>query len=172
MSFRRVWIVLLVTGLVVFLCSRFVKNSITETSKSASGTTGAHDEKGKPHSAEEVSSSHKVREREPEKRPGISDMLASFNTPLPGLIEFPQQTLQERILATNALLKKTGIALRFGVDEEQDPSQSLLELQVPALLLENATPRLILLHDVNALKKDFFFNEEEGEVLFRENFGG
>ncbi len=91
---------------------------------------------------------------------------------LPGVTDFPEQTLQERILATNALLKKAGIVLRFGIDEESYPSQSLLEMTVPAFLQENATPNDILHHAHKALKKHYFLSEGDGAVLFQDASGG
>ena len=101
----------------------------------------------------------------------IDEISAAFNVPLPGLTKFPEQTLQERILATNFSLKKAGNVVRFGVDEELYPSQILLERTLPAFSQENATPNDII-RDVQRTLKQNYFPDLRGRVLFQEGSGG
>ncbi|MBK1884033.1 hypothetical protein JIN85_16560 [Luteolibacter pohnpeiensis] len=103
---------------------------------------------------------------------GVDEMLAALNTPLPGLTEFPEQTLQERILATNASLKKAGNFVRFNVDEKMYPSQILLEKTLPAFSQEGATPNDIIHHAQRTLKQHHVLDSDGGRVLFQEGSGG
>jgi hypothetical protein len=165
---RRILLLLLV-GAAVFLRFRS-ENGAPETGNPISEASGARGKNGEPTSAKDVPLIGKVREREPEKEHDLDETNAALNTTLPGLTEFPEQTLQERILATNALLKKAGIRLRFGVDEVLYPSQNLLEMKVPAFSQENATPNDILQHSVKAMNKHYMYTD--GAVLFQDGSGG
>ncbi len=102
----------------------------------------------------------------------VDEMLAALNTPLPGLTKFPEQTLLERILATNFSLKKAGNFVRLGVDEKTHPSETLLERTLPAFSQEDATPNDIIRHALRTLKQHHFLNLDEGRVLFQEGSGG
>lgn len=102
----------------------------------------------------------------------VDEMLAAMKSPLPGLTTFPEQTLQERLLATNFSLKKVGNVVRFGVDEEIYPSQILLETTLPAFSQENATPNDILRHAQRTLKQHHFLDLERGRILIQEGSGG
>ena len=97
-------------------------------------------------------------------------MLDDLKRTLPGLTVFPEQTLNERILAANSQLKKAGISLRFGVDEELYPSQGLLEMRVPAFSQEDATVNDILQNAHKALNQHYMLSD--GRVLFQEGSGG
>ena len=106
------------------------------------------------------------------KAPDVDEMIAALNAPLPGLTKFPEQTLQERILATNLSLKKAGNFVRFGVDEKMYPSQILLERTLPGFSQENATPNDIIRHAQITLKQHHFLDLDGGRVLFQEGSGG
>ncbi len=112
----------------------------------------------------------KTRDRPAEEEPDFGETFDTMRVVIPGLIEFPEQTLQERILAINALLKKHDIALRFGVDEILYPSNHLLDLKVPAFSKDNARPCDILRHDVNAMDKHYFISGDK--VLYQDGSGG
>ena len=171
MPLRRILLVLIVllVGVAVFLRFR-PESGIPETGSPVPGSSEAQGKNSKPASAMDVPLANKVREREPEKEHDLDETFAALNTTLPGLTEFPEQTLQERILATNALLKNAGIRLRFGVDEVLYPSQNLLEMTVPAFSQENATPNDILQHSVKAMNKHYLYSD--GAVLFQDGSGG
>jgi hypothetical protein len=112
----------------------------------------------------------KASSRLPMEEPDYGETLQTLRTVIPGLTDLPEQTLRERILAINAMLKKHDLALRFGVDEILYPSNHLLELKVPAFSKENASPRDILRHDVNAIDKHYFISGYK--VLFQDGSGG
>ena len=113
-----------------------------------------------------------TRKRAKDKPIEVDEMIAALNSPLPGLTKFPEQTLQERILAANASLKKTGSFLRFGVDEKMYPSQILLERTLPAFSQENATPNDIIHHAQITMKQHHLLELGEGKVLFQVGGGG
>lgn len=171
MSIRRIAILLVLAGL--FLVLRFRLGGVDPAKDNAAAGTGERVvliKAGESTEAESTSTNAKSREREPEEKLDVDETLAALKATLPGLTKFPEQTLQERILATNALLKKAGIALRFGVDEKLYPSENLLEMPVPAFSQENATPNDILLNSHRALGKHYFLSE--GAVLFQDASGG
>jgi cytoskeletal protein RodZ len=112
------------------------------------------------------------RERDKDQSIAVDEMIAALNSPLPGLTKFPEQTLQERILAANASLKKAGNVVRFDVDEKMHPSQILLERTLPAFSQENATPNDILRDAQRTLKQHHLLDEDRGRVLFQEGSGG
>jgi hypothetical protein len=114
----------------------------------------------------------RTRERNTEKPLEVDEMLAALNSPLPGLTSFPEQTLQERILATNASLRKAGNVVRFGVDEKMHPSQILLERTLPAFSQVNATPNDILRNAQRTLNQNSLLDLDRGRVLFQEGSGG
>jgi hypothetical protein len=171
MTIRRFWLclVLLLVGLAIFLCVRS-ECRVQKSGDPVAGAGGREGEHGTSAAIKDVPSSRKVRERRPENEQGIDETFAALKATLPGLTEFPEQTLQERILATNAMLKKAGIRLRFGVDEELYPSQNLLDLKVPAFSQENATPNDILQHSHKAMNKGYLLSD--GTVLFQDGSGG
>lgn len=116
--------------------------------------------------------SPRTRKRDEDESIAVDEMIAALNSPLPGLTKFPEQTLQERILAANASLKKTGSFVRFGVDEKMYPSQILLERTLPAFSQENATPNDIIHHAQITLKQHHRLESGEGKVLFQVGGGG
>lgn len=114
----------------------------------------------------------KIREREKNKALEFDEMYAALKKPLPGLTEFPEQTLQERIISANISLKNSSNFIRFGIDEKMHPSQILLDRILPAFSQENATPQDIIRHAQSTLKQHYFYDMEEGKVLFQEGSGG
>jgi hypothetical protein len=116
--------------------------------------------------------SPRIRKRDEDKSIAVDEMIAALNSPLPGLTKFPEQTLQERILATNASLKRAGSFVRLGVDEKMYPSQILLETTLPAFSQEKATPNDIIRHAQLTLKQHHFLDLDRGRVLFQEGSGG
>lgn len=142
-------------------------SGLSQDSPSPQGgaTTHAHVELATQGSA-------RTRERDKDKSTAVDEMIAALNSPLPGLTKFPEQTLQERILAANASLKKAGNVVRFDVDEEMHPSQILLERTLPAFSQENATPNDILRDAQRTLKQHHLLDEDRGRVLFQEGSGG
>jgi hypothetical protein len=114
--------------------------------------------------------STKTSSRLPMEEPDYGKTLETLRTVIPGHTDLPEQSLRERILAINAMLKKHDIALRFGVDEILYPSDHLLELNVPAFSKDNASPRDILRHDVNAMDKHYFISGNK--VLYQDGSGG
>ena len=124
------------------------------------------------HSEPATHGSPRTRERDKDKSIAVDEMIAALNSPLPGLTKFPEQTLQERILATNASLKRAGSFVRFGIDEKMHPSQILLETTLPAFSQEKATPNDIIRHAQRTLKQHHFLDLDRGRVLFQEGSGG
>lgn len=116
--------------------------------------------------------SSRTRERDKDESIAVDEMIAALNSPLPGVTRYPEQTLQERILATNAALKRAGSFVRFGVDEKMHPSQILLERTLPAFSQENATPNDILRHAQGTLKQHDLLDLDRGRILFQEGSGG
>jgi hypothetical protein len=116
--------------------------------------------------------STKTRGRDTDKSLEVDEMIAALNSPLPGLTKFPEQTLQERILASNSSLRKAGNVVRFGIDEKMHPSQILLERTLPAFSQEDATPNDILRHAQRTLKQHHVLDLGKGRVLFQEGSGG
>ncbi|RYD47338.1 MAG: hypothetical protein EOP83_28180 [Verrucomicrobiaceae bacterium] len=172
MTTRRTLVVLmlLLVSAVIFLRFRSETNiqGIGDQAKGANGQAAGAS--GAP-ATKSILSEAKLREREPKKELGIDEMFAGLKVVLPGLTEFPEKTLQERMLATNALLKKTGIKLRLGMDETLHPSPHLLEKNVPAFSQQNATLGDILLQAESALKMSHYLSQD-GSVLLNEGSGG
>ena len=172
MPTRRTLIVLilLLVGAALFL--HFGSQPTTPASGDpTSDTRGQMPGSGKsPDSSDSCTT--KLREREPKKDHGIDEMFAGLREILPGSTEFPEQSLQDRILAINALLKKAGIKPRVDMDEVLYPSPHLLEKNVPAFSQENATLNHILLQAESALKMSHYLNQGEGTVLLNEGSGG
>ncbi|MEK7953961.1 hypothetical protein [Luteolibacter soli] len=172
MSFRRFCILLFVVGLALFLRSVFLQHGVAEVGMPASGASEAHSDEGKTSSTEAVRLKGKLHEREPKKEHGIDEMFAGLREILPGQTEFPEQTLQERILAINALLKKRDIKLRLGMDEVLYPSPHLLDKNVPAFSQEATTLNHILFQAESSLKMTHYLSQDEGAVLLMEGSGG
>lgn len=170
MPTRRILIVfiLLLVGIVIFF--RF--GSETERAgDQAKEVSGEPRTVSGPTESNKITSEAKLREREPKKELSIDEMFGGLNTVLPGLTEFPEQTLQERILVINALLKKSGIKHRLGMDQVIYPSPHLLEKNVPAFSQENATLRDILHQAETALGMSYYLSQD-GSVLLNEGSGG
>lgn len=154
-------------GVVLFL----TRQNPSETSDdSLSPQSGATTHASSEPATHENTARSKTRLRLPQEEPDFGATFENLQVIIPGLTEFPEQTLQERILATNALLKKQGIALRFDVDEILYPSNHLLELKVPAFSRKNARPLDILKHDVSAMDKHYFISGDK--VLYQDASGG
>lgn len=85
----------------------------------------------------------------------IDGTLAQLGTPLPGPVEYPEQTLRERIVAMNNTLKEAGVGqavLRIRVNEQHESKEQLLEMKVPAYSsARGALPGDILKHCCDAL---------------------
>ena len=172
MPTRRIVIVfiLLLVSAAVFL--RF--GSEPETSGNgdqAKGASGEPANVSEPAESNATLSESKLHGREPKKELGIDEMFAGLSVVLPGLTEFPEQTLQERILVINALLKKSGIKHRLGMDQVIYPSPHLLEKNVPAFSQENATLRDMLHQAEIALGMSYYLSQD-GSVLLNEGSGG
>jgi len=173
MPTRRILIVLILLLLGSALFLRFSsETNATASGPPATATTGQMPDAGKSPETSGISSTTKVRERETKKQHGIDEMFAGLRATMPGLTTFPEQTLQERILAINSLLKKADIKLRLGMDEVLYPSPHLLEKNVPAFALENATLNDILLQAESALKMSHYLNQDHGAILLYEGSGG
>lgn len=172
MPIRRILIafILLLFGAALFL--RF--DSETRTSGAANQVKGANGEPANtsgPPESDGILSESKLRDREPKKELGIDEMFAGLSVVLPGLTKFPEQTLQERILMINALLKRNGIKHRLGMDQVIYPSPHLLEKNVPAFSQKNATLRDILHQAEIALGMSYYLSQD-GSVLLNEGSGG
>lgn len=124
------------------------------------------------HLAPATHGSPRTRERGKGQSIAVDEMIAALNSPLPGLTKFPEQTLRERILATNASLERAGSFVRFGVDEKMHPSQILLERTLPAFSQEKATPNDILRDAQRTLKQHHVLDMDRGRVWFQEGSGG
>ncbi len=172
MSKRRIVIIVILLvgglGLLRFMSEPQFHRTLEPSPEASGGQGGA----GRSSDAHGASLRTKTRERKIKKALEVDEMSAALNAPLPGLTEFPEQTLQDRILATNFSLKKAGNVVRFGVDEEMYPSQILLERTLPAFSQENATPNDIIRHAQRTLKQHHFLDLDGGRVLFQEGSGG
>lgn len=167
---RTIFIVILLMGGLRLL--RFIsKPQFHRTVEASPGASRNQSGRRSP-DAHGASLGSKTREREIKKALEVDEMLAALNAPLPGLTKFPEQTLLERILATNISLKKAGNFVRFGVDEKMYPSEILLERTLPAFSQENATPNDIIRHAQHTLKQHHFLDMDGGRVLFQEGSGG
>lgn len=154
-------------GLVLFLNRQ---NPSDGTDDSLSKQGAATDNTTSEPATHGISAQTKTRLRSPKEEPDFGKTLATLRTVIPGLTEFPEQTLGDRIRDTNALLKKHDIALRFGIDEILYPSNHLLDLRLPAFSRQNASPRDILRHDVSAMDKHYFISGDK--VLYQDGSGG
>lgn len=155
-----------VIGIVLFLTRQNPPATSHDLVSPQSGTT-THTNPGPA-----THGSPRTRERDKDPSIAVDEMITALNSPLPGLTKFPEQTLQERILATNASLKRAGSFVRFGVDEKMHPSQILLERTLPAFSQENATPNDILRHAQRTLKQHHLLDLDRGRILFQEGSGG
>ena len=155
--------------IITVLFLRWQDSSLAADSPASHGyeVSDEHSATTQTHSATAESKTH---DRSPEEEHDYGETLLTLRTIIPGRTEFPEQTLQERILEINAMLKKHDIALRFGVDEILYPSSHLLELKVPAFSKENASPRDILQQDVKAMDKSYFISGDK--VLYQDGSGG
>lgn len=84
----------------------------------------------------------------------VEETVAALRVPFPEPVDFPEQTLRERIASFNALLKKSEVPperLRIGVIERSESKAALLDMKVPAFTAQTATPRDILVHCCDAL---------------------
>jgi hypothetical protein len=166
-SARIIAILAILTAILLFLKQQDL--TIAADSPAPRGNSPRPEDSPTPE-APSTTTESKTRNRPPEEEPDFGETLQTLRTIIPGLIEFPEQTLQERILAINAMLKKHDIALRFDVDEILYPSSHLLELKVPAFSKENASPRDILQQDVKAMDKSYFISGDK--VLYQDGSGG
>lgn len=162
-------IALLAVVTVILLFLKWQHSSLPADSSSSRGN-GARAEGRVTPETHSTTAKSKTGSRPPKEEPDFGKTLNTLQTVIPGLTELPEQTLQERILATNSLLKKHGIALRFGVDEILYPSNHLLDLKVPAFSKENARPCDILRQDVKAMDKHYFISGDK--VLYQDGSGG
>ena len=169
MPTRRILIVFILLLAGALLLLRF--GSETKSPDQATEASGERRTASGLPESNNILSEAKLREREPKKELGIDEMFAGLNVVLPGLTEFPEQTLQERILVINALLKKRGIKHRLGMDQVIYPSPHLLEKNVPAFSQENATLRDILHQAEIALGMSYYLSQD-GSVLLNEGSGG
>jgi hypothetical protein len=171
MKRRTVTLLLLLGGCLVLI--RFMSESqshrVGELSHEARRVNG---EAQRSSDVPDASLGTKTRQREMKKALEFDEMFAALKTPVPGWTHFPEQTLEERILATNFSLKKAGNPVRLGIDEKLYPSQNLLEKILPAFSQENATPNDIIRHAQQTLKQHHYFDTEGGRVLFQEGGGG
>lgn len=86
-----------------------------------------HGEAQRSSDVPDASRASKTRQREMKKALELDEMLSALKTPVPGWTHFPEQTVEERVLATNVSLKKAGNPVRLGIDEKLFPSEILLE---------------------------------------------
>ncbi|WP_367874083.1 hypothetical protein [Luteolibacter sp. Populi] len=110
--------------------------------------------------------SHVRPEIDPEEA-SMLKTLAQTEVPLPTPVDYPEQTVRERITAINSSLKKAGIpagALRIQINESYENKEVVLDWKVPAFSAESATPREILTHCCDAVHVRYYVRPDKPGV--------
>jgi hypothetical protein len=109
----------------------------------------------------------KSKPRSPTSKISKARTLALLQTPIPGPVEFPEQTLAERVSAINQWLEQAGIArdqLRIAVEARTAPRN--LNLLLERFAVEDETPSTVLKYTAGSTR--LYFLVYAGTVEFAE----
>jgi len=159
---------ILVIGLVAALAGRFIflrKGDPTEehglARKEFDPSTGHPTAAANPY---EEAIPSKSRPRSPTQNITKARTLALLKTPIPGPVEFPEQTIPERVEALNRILAAAGISAEE-VRIEVHPSFELgRQFVCPELILTDSTPKQMLQYITGRTR--MCFHAEAGVVYF------
>jgi hypothetical protein len=154
-SILLIGLVASLAGLFIFLLSQ--RNPTEEHGiwrKEPDPNAGHPTDTAEPTDDEALSSKSKPRSPTPEV--SKAKTLALLKTPIPGPVEFPEQTLAERVTAINQWLERAGVPghqLRVAVEARSAPRN--LNLLLEPFAVEDETPSTVLKYTAGSTRLYF-----------------